>query len=145
VEEELGKRCGGFSKESLIALSSYRWPGNVRELRNVIRQAVLLSEENSPIQPDHLNFSSHLMPETKKTDSDSSMLHDGKKSLKEIVTRLKDAFEKKVIQDVMAETEGNKSEAARRLKVDYKTLLKKVKVYQIESINTGAASSLYSG
>ena len=43
----------------------------------------------------------------------------------------------------MAETEGNKSEAARRLKVDYKTLLKKVKVYQIESINTAAASSLY--
>ena len=144
VEEELGKRCGGFSKESLIALSSYRWPGNVRELRNVIRQAVLLSEENSPIQPDHLTFSSHLIPGKKKGDTPvSDGVYNGRESLKEIMKRLGDSFEKTVIEETMAETEGNKSEAARRLKVDYKTLLKKVKVYQIESINAGAASSLY--
>ena len=144
VEEELGKKCGGFSKKSLIALSSYRWPGNVRELRNVIRQAVLLSEENAPIQPDHLTFSSHLMPAKKEGGPPvSDRVYNGRESLKEIVKRLGDSFEKTVIEETMAETEGNKSEAARRLKVDYKTLLKKVKVYQIESINAGAASSLY--
>ena len=146
VEEELGKRCGGFSKESLIALSLYHWPGNVRELRNVIRQAVLLSEENALIQPDHLTFSSHLMPGKKKGDTPvSDGVYNGSESLKEIMKRLGDSFEKSVIEETMAETEGNKSEAARRLKVDYKTLLKKVKVYQIESINADAASSLYSG
>jgi len=99
----------------------------------VIRQAVLLSEENGLILPHHLTFSFHLMPETKKADRVSSMLYDGKKSRKEIVTRLKDAFEKKVIQDMMAQAEGNKSEAARRLKVDYKTLLRKINLHHIQT------------
>ena len=131
VERELNKKCGGFSRESLITLSSYHWPGNVRELRNVIRQAVLLSEENAPIGREHLTFSPHPMPDTKRTDRASSMLYDGKKSLKEIVTHLKEAFEKKLIVEVMALAEGNKSEAARRLKVDYTTLLRKIKGHQI--------------
>ncbi len=138
VREELGKRCEGFSEEALISLSAYHWPGNVRELRNVIRQAVLLSEENAPILPDHLTSSSHLMPETTGGDRAQTRLCDGKKSLKEIVTRLKDAFEKKVIEEVMAQADGNKSEAARRLKVDYTTLYRKIKSHQIEGVSQGA-------
>ena len=133
VEEELGKRCGGFSRESLIALSSYRWPGNVRELRNVIRQAVLLSEEDSPIQPDHLTFSSHLMPVTKKgTPGVSRAIYDGKKSLKEIVKSYVDTVEKRVIKEAMAEAKGNKSNVAKKLRVDYKTLLRKIKAHGIK-------------
>ena len=127
--EELGKRCNRFSEEALISLSDYHWPGNVRELRNVIRQAVLISEKNSSIRPEHLTFSTHLMPE--ETDRDPIMLHDDKKSLKEIVTRLKNNFEKKVISEVMAETKGNKSEVARRLKIDYTTLHRKIKLHHI--------------
>jgi len=127
--EEMGKRCNGFSEEALISLSNYHWPGNVRELRNVIRQAVLISEKNSSIRPEHLTFSTHLMPE--ETDRDPIMLHDDKKSLKEIVTRLKNNFEKKVISEVMAETKGNKSEVARRLKIDYTTLHRKIKLHHI--------------
>ena len=133
VSVELGKRCEGFSEKALNSLSDYHWPGNVRELRNVIRQAVLLSGENAPIRLEHLTFSPHLMSETKETDSDAIMLYDDKKSLKEIVTRLKEAFEKKVIEEVMAQAEGNKSEAARRLKVDYTTLHRKIKLYHIAS------------
>lgn len=66
VERELNKKCGGFSRESLMALSSYHWPGNVRELRNVIRQAVLLCDEENPLQPKHMTFSSHLKPDLKE-------------------------------------------------------------------------------
>ena len=132
VEEELGKKCGGFSKESLIALSSYRWPGNVRELRNVIRQAVLLSEENAPIQPDHLTFSSHLMPGKKKGGTPvSGKIYDGKESLKEIVKSYVDTIEKRVIKEAMAEAKGNKSKVAKKLRVDYKTLLRKIKAHGI--------------
>ena len=133
VSVELGKKCERFSEKALNSLSDYHWPGNVRELRNVIRQAVLLSGENAPIRLEHLTFSPHLMSETKETDSDAIMLYDDKKSLKEIVTRLKEAFEKKVIEEVMAQAEGNKSEAARRLKVDYTTLHRKIKFYHIAS------------
>ena len=132
VEEELKKKCGGFSRESLLALSSYRWPGNVRELRNVIRQAVLLSEENAPIQPDHLTFSSHLMPGKKKGGTPvSGKIYDGKESLKEIVKSYVDTIEKRVIKEAMAEAKGNKSKVAKKLRVDYKTLLRKIKAHGI--------------
>jgi len=138
VGEELDKGCGGVSEEALISLASYHWPGNVRELRNVIRQAVLLSEADGLVLPYHLTFSSHLASETRKGDGASALLYDGKKSLKEIVAGLKEVFEKKVIEEVMAQTGGNKSEAARRLKVDYTTLLRKIRLHQMEAISETA-------
>ena len=133
VEEELGKRSSGFSKESLIALTSYRWPGNVRELRNVIRQAVLLSDENAPIQPAHLTFSSHLIPGRKKRGpSVLDGVYNDKESLKEIVKSYVDTIEKRVIKEAMAEAKGNKSKVAKKLRVDYKTLLRKIKAHGIK-------------
>jgi DNA-binding NtrC family response regulator len=41
--------------------------------------------------------------------------------------------EKKLISEVLRETGGNKSEAARRLKVGYKTLLTKIKDLGLDS------------
>jgi transcriptional regulator with PAS, ATPase and Fis domain len=137
VEEELGKSCGGVSEEAMLLLTAFHWPGNVRELRNVIRQAVLLSEENARILPDHLTFSSHFVSGTENGGIPLT-LYDGRKSLKEIVTGLKGVFEKEVIEGVIAQAEGNKSEAARRLKVDYTTLLRKIKTYRIDAISYGA-------
>lgn len=137
--KELEKRCGGFSEKALMSLSSYHWPGNVRELRNVIRQAVLLSEENGPIQPEHLTFSSRLIHKTKKIDGLPAFVCDGRKPLKKIVTGLRDVYEKKVLEEVLALADGNKSEAARRLKIDYTTLHRKIKFHHIEQIAEGAA------
>ncbi|MBU0734045.1 MAG: sigma-54-dependent Fis family transcriptional regulator, partial [Proteobacteria bacterium] len=132
VEAELKKKCAGFSKEALVSLAGYHWPGNVRELRNVIRQAVLLCEENSPIRPDHLTFSAHLMPSAKNgKPALSETVYDRKESLKKTVKRLRDSFEKGVIEAAMATSAGNKSEVARRLKVDYKTLFRKMKMHGI--------------
>lgn len=42
-----------------------------------------------------------------------------------------DTVEKKVIEEALAESEGNKSRVARKLKVDYKTLLRKIKALGI--------------
>jgi len=137
VREELDKKCGGISDEALRCLSGHHWPGNVRELRNVIRQAVLLSGEDGVILPHHLTFSSHFTPQTEK-EIRPPVLYDGEKSIKEIVTGLKEVFEKKVIEEVMAQAGGNKSEAARRLKVDYTTLLRKIRTHGIDTISHDA-------
>jgi len=130
AEKELDKQCVGFSREALIALSSYHWPGNVRELRNVIRQAVLLCEESAPMQPRHMTFSSHLMPNLKgQTPAVLETSYDGKMSLKENVKSYVDTVEKRVIEEAMSQSQGNKSSVARKLKVDYKTLLRKMKAH----------------
>ena len=133
VEKELNKAVGGFSKEALLSLSAYHWPGNVRELRNVIRQAVLLCDKNSPVQPVHLNYHSPVPTATETMDfTTSEPVYDGSKSLKELVQSHLNALEKKLIQEALSEAKGNKSEAARKLEVDYKTLLRKIKALGVE-------------
>lgn len=42
--ESLGKNIKGFSADAASALRRYQWYDNIRELKNVIRKAVLLSE-----------------------------------------------------------------------------------------------------
>jgi len=134
VEKELGKECEGFDRETVIALSRYPWPGNVRELRNVIRQAVLMCEENVPIHPGNLPFTTHSnFANDQKTDlHDSITLCVGHGSFKDRIKKTKDSIEKRVIQDVLTKAGGNKSETARNLKVDYKTLLRKIKLHNIK-------------
>jgi DNA-binding NtrC family response regulator len=131
VQEELHKKCRGLSKEALGSLVAYDWPGNVRELRNVIRQAILLCEENAFIEPDNLMFSPCLTTST-KGHAAFDYVYDGKKPLKEILKSLSDDLEQTIIKETLTKTKGNKSEAARRLGIDYKTLFRKIKTHGIK-------------
>jgi len=133
VEKELGKTCGGLSAGALKVLSSYSWPGNVRELRNTIRQSVLLCEENMPIMPEHLAFSAHHTTPV-KTEEKPTDLYVGREPLNKTISRIRNEVEKDAICGVLALTKGNKSETARRLSIDYKTLLRKIKKYDIAPV-----------
>lgn len=42
--EKMGKRIQTVPKRVMETLKSYAWPGNIRELRNVIEQAMIISE-----------------------------------------------------------------------------------------------------
>ena len=130
TEKELKKKSTGISKKAQKVLLSYSWPGNVRELRNVIRQAVLLCDDNNSINPEQLKISPHLISDIKSLYLHDK-LYDGKKPLKEMVKFHTDALEKKFIKEAIAETKGNKSKAAKNLKIDYKTLLRKIKEHRI--------------
>jgi len=133
TEKELKKRCTGISADALDAVFSHNWPGNVRELRNVIRKAVLLCDGNSPISKDHLiyNHASDLNMTT-VTDIPAQTDRGGELSLEEAVRKCTRAVEEKIIKETLKETGGNKSIAARKLGIDYKTLLRKIKTYHIE-------------
>jgi DNA-binding NtrC family response regulator len=133
AQEELKKGCSGVSKAAFTLLFDYEWPGNVRELRNVIRQAVLLCDENKTIKPEHLMLSGHLVCAATQSDlAAPQQVYDGKKSLRDTVRSITNDLEKRIISEAIAEAEGNKSEAARRLAIDYKTLLRKIKNYHIK-------------
>jgi two-component system nitrogen regulation response regulator GlnG len=121
-----------FSPAARDYLLTYEWPGNVRELRNAVRRAVLLSTD--VIEKHHL-----CQPSTKTTQEVSvepALLGtSGSKagSLPEIVDQVTAELEKTLIERVLRETKGNKSKAARRLKIGYKTLHRKLKTYGIKS------------
>ncbi|MCP3887355.1 MAG: sigma-54-dependent Fis family transcriptional regulator [Desulfobulbaceae bacterium] len=99
-------------------LSHYSWPGNVRELENAIERGIILmrgtelTEKTLPlaIQKQHV-----------ETDVRSV---EGPTSLFEV--------EKQLIYKTLAETGGNKSEAARRLGITRKTLQNKLNRYEKE-------------
>ncbi len=54
-------------------------------------------------------------------------------SLKDIADRATAEAERQAIREALQATRGNKSQAARLLRVDYKTLYLKMKRYSIES------------
>ena len=130
---ELKKNCQGFSKEAYKDLITYHWPGNVRELRNIVRQATLLCEENASINPEHLMFDIDVAQNQPVMNPYShTQIFVNKGSLKETVKHHTDQIEKNMINETLKESEGNKSKAARKLDIDYKTLLRKIKTHQIE-------------
>ena len=120
--EELNKNMREISDEALNLLLRDPWRGNVRELKNVIRRAVLLSED-SIIRPEHLEF---LLQEKANNEGTSPML-----PLKEISAIASRAVEAKAIKQALMLTKGNKTKAALTLQIDYKTLLTKIKEYNI--------------
>lgn len=93
----------------LAALTARAWPGNVRELENAVEMMVALSEGGR---------------------LDAGLLDDGPvevagTGLKERV----EAYERTLIVAALAECDGNKSEAARRLGVGRVTLYEKLRKY----------------
>ncbi|HUI70564.1 MAG TPA: sigma-54 dependent transcriptional regulator [Spirochaetia bacterium] len=117
---ELNKQMYELDDNVLDILRQYPWPGNVRELKNVIRRAALLSD-NGRVKTEHLDF---LIEERVDAAEELPLL-----PLKELAAMAARDVEKRAIMRALAMTNGNKSKAASILKVDYKTLLTKIREY----------------
>ena len=128
TEEELNKHVKGFSDDALEMLRSYNWPGNIRELRNAIRRAALRCDTH--VRPQDLSIP-HDGHGADRRDLHEGGELNGRLSLKEIVRRSVAQVERQTIANVLRQTRGNKAEAARVLQVDYKTIRKKLKEYDI--------------
>jgi Nif-specific regulatory protein len=101
---QFGSSAKRFSSLALQALEEYHWPGNVRELENVIQRAVLLAEGRT-IEPWHLPQSLHRGFAALNASSTSSY-HDEVQN-----------FKRRLILRTLEQCNGNRTEAARRLKV----------------------------
>ena len=128
---ELAKNVRGFRPDAHAYLLSYEWPGNVRELRNAVRRAVLLS--NDFIDLKHLRqvLGSSTKPSYPSLDLSTFKVQQGY-SLHDVIRELAAQLEKALIQHALQESSGNKSQAARLLKIGYKTLYRKLKEHNID-------------
>jgi DNA-binding NtrC family response regulator len=114
---ELRRPVQEIRPEALDLLVRHRWPGNVRELRNVIRQAVLQTTELA-IRRDVVRA---LVGKPGTAETPVRHAAAGR-SLKAIAEEAALAAERQAICETLRSTRGNKSQAARALSVDYKTL-----------------------
>ena len=97
----------GFVPETMALLERYAWPGNVRELENVVERTVSLAP-GPLIMPDDL-------PETvRKAEAAPTGGAEALLSLDEV--------EKRHLNRVLRETDGNKVRAAKILGIDRRTL-----------------------
>ena len=129
ANQELGKGVEGFTDSAVDVMRAYDWPGNVRELRAAVRRAVLLADHL--VDEDQLGLPGNGL---RAHDRASARERDpwGGRPLKEIVRREVADVERTVIGQVLRHTRGNKAEAARLLRVDYKTILTKIRQLGID-------------
>jgi two-component system response regulator HydG len=117
--KELGRQVKKISEEAKQILNQYDWPGNLRELKNVIKRMVLLSPgENAGIEalPDEMMLAIHQAPKPSGSN----------------LKAINEANEKALIQETLVKVKYNKSQAAKLLNIDRKTLYSKMERYEID-------------
>jgi DNA-binding NtrC family response regulator len=123
--QEFGKAARNFSVEAMKSLLEYPWPGNVRQLKNVVRMSVLLAESDT-IGKAHLTLESpqENPPVSSRELETGASLHSlGRKALSKT--------ERDLIVETLKNAGGNKTKAAKALKIDRTTLYAKLKEYGI--------------
>lgn len=120
--ERYGSSVRTIPPEMMAALLRHDWPGNVRELENVVRRFAILPDPEAALA------------ELSKLPVAPSPMNDPAKgmALKTITASAVDRAELEVVRRVLAETGWNRREAARRLKVSYKTLLNRLKKWRLD-------------
>jgi len=103
------------------ALSQYDWPGNIRELEKCIKRALILSRGEDRLRPEHL-------PQELTPYLAAKGLR-GVTPLKETLA----AVESREIAQALKGCGGNKAASARALQISYPSLLKKIKVYGLDT------------
>jgi len=130
-----------FSPTVVEACQAYSWPGNLRELESFVKRYLMVGDKeferngsdldevtrnNASIAPRNLNplGQSPVQPRIGSNGSDS---------LRSLVQSVKLEAERNAIAATLEKTGWNRKEAARLLKVSYRTLLYKIEQYQMSS------------
>jgi DNA-binding NtrC family response regulator len=110
-----------LSADAAARLLAYPWPGNIRELKNAIERVAILCRDDT-ILASEFDFLST------KSDACSGQLDFAQGDLPTAVSRL----ERYMITRALQETEGNRSEAARRLGIHRQLLYAKAQKFGVD-------------
>ncbi|MGZ3456159.1 MAG: sigma 54-interacting transcriptional regulator [Polyangiales bacterium] len=103
--DEMGSKVIGYAPATLVAIRKYPWPGNIRQLENRIKKALVLCDK-SLIQPEDLD----LGPE-----ATSPILP---------LEKAKEEFQRKYVLEALERNNGNRTQTARDLGVDPRTIFR---------------------
>ncbi|HEY8089160.1 MAG TPA: sigma 54-interacting transcriptional regulator [Polyangiaceae bacterium] len=103
--EELGAHVQGFTPAALAAIKKHPWPGNIRQLENRIKKALVLCDK-SLLGPEDLDLGK---------ESESPILP---------LEKAKEEFQRKYVLEVLERNNGNRTQTARDLGVDPRTIFR---------------------
>jgi transcriptional regulator with PAS, ATPase and Fis domain len=101
-----------ITPDAMDTLLQHDWPGNVRELRNVLERATIVCEDGT-IRPEDLSLRSASPAQGDSTDLE--------------------VLERRTIERVMREANGNKMDASRRLGISRMQLYGRLRKYGLET------------
>ena len=127
--KELRGRAALLDEATIALLRDYKWPGNVRELENAIERACILADSLT-LEPRDLGLLSSVTHGTEEAAPSFADL-DLSGTLSEAAERAVRLVERRKIADALRAHDGNKTRAAETLGVSYKTLLTKIKEYEL--------------
>ena len=116
------KVVNSLSSESMDQLMKYSYPGNIRELENIIERAVVLCREEIITKSDLPNQISKISEKNIFDPTDLKTGYDSKVK----------SFETEIILEALSRTEGNKSAAARLLKMTERHLRSRIDILGIK-------------
>ena len=130
------------SQKALDALYLHHWPGNVDELKTYMQRVAAAGNESCI-------FDNYRIPKPRKNSleyflkaaggEDLPKIHEIKSSLtdmrnlslKKVCEEFVARTEKKLMQKALESTNWNRKKAAQLLNISYKSMLNKIKVYDI--------------
>jgi transcriptional regulator with PAS, ATPase and Fis domain len=103
--DELHSEVRGFSPAALAAIKKYDWPGNIRQLENRIKKALVLCDKNL-LGPEDMD----LTPEAQHSIVP--------------LEKAKEDFQRRYVLEVLERNNGNRTQTARDLGVDPRTIFR---------------------
>jgi len=103
--DELKSAVRGFSPAALASIKKYAWPGNIRQLENRIRKALVLCDKTL-LSPEDLD------------------LGPGEGTAILPLEKAKEEFQRKYVLEVLERNNGNRTQTARDLGVDPRTIFR---------------------
>ncbi len=130
----LNKRIQGVEDRALDALKQYPWPGNIRELENLIERTMVFAE-GAVIRLSDL--APHVREPQAGGQPAAEEAPPADASMKDIVKQKSAELEKDLITRALQETDGNVTQAAKKLKISRKSLQNKMKEFGLREENKG--------
>ncbi|MDQ1589517.1 MAG: hypothetical protein QOG71_144 [Pyrinomonadaceae bacterium] len=128
--KELRGREATLTDAALATLAAHAWPGNVRELENAIERACILADA-SALDARDLSLPNARANDNATTPPETFAELDLSGGLAEATERAVSFVERRKIAETLRAHDGNKTRAAETLGVSYKTLLTKIKDYDL--------------
>jgi len=102
---EMESKVQGFTPQSLSAIKKFNWPGNIRQLENKLKKALVLCDRNL-LTPEDLDLG---------LQAENPILP---------LEKAKEDFQRKYVLEILERNNGNRTQTARDLGVDPRTIFR---------------------